>query len=72
MTRQEANRLIIKLLAEQIEKYPDVRFGQMMRNAGVVYQHTDRDDQIIWLDEFNLEPQELLKRIQRYIKEYGL
>lgn len=75
MTRQEANRLIVKLLAEQVEKYPDIRFGQMMRNCGVI-----DDRQFVgegttygyWVNEFNVEPIELLKRIQSKIKEYGL
>jgi hypothetical protein len=72
MTRQEANRLIIKLLAEQVEKDPDIRFGQMLRNVGAVYEYMTPDDDAVWRDEFYLEPQQLLKRIQQSIKEYGL
>jgi hypothetical protein len=75
MTRQEANRLIIKLLAEQVEKYPDIRFSQMMMNCCVVNDKRYEGEgtaYFYWVDEFDLEPTELLKRIQKAIKEYGL
>jgi hypothetical protein len=71
MTRQEANRLIVKILADQVEKQPDIRFSQLMRNCGVVDEDII-EPQLIWRNEFNLEPQELIKRIRRCIKEYGL
>jgi hypothetical protein len=36
MTRLEANREILKLLAELVEKYPDQRFVQLLVNTNVV------------------------------------
>jgi hypothetical protein len=36
MTRLEANREILKILSEQIEKQPNVRFWQLLSNLQVV------------------------------------
>lgn len=33
--RQVYNRAILKLLSDYVEKYPDIRFGQMLYNLGV-------------------------------------
>ncbi|OQW47374.1 MAG: hypothetical protein A4S09_05100 [Proteobacteria bacterium SG_bin7] len=35
MTRQELNRLIIKELAEAVERMPDQRFGQLLTNLSL-------------------------------------
>jgi len=32
MTRQEANRKILELLAAEVEAYPDLRFNQILIN----------------------------------------
>ena len=71
MTRQEANRLIVKILADQVEKQPDIRFSQLMRNIEVVDEDII-EPKLIWRNEFNLEPLKLLKRIQSKIKKYRL
>lgn len=34
--RQEANRLILERLAAEIEAHPDLRFGQILVNLGVL------------------------------------
>lgn len=36
MTRQEANKKIITLLINQIETNPDLRFGQIVHNLGML------------------------------------
>ena len=36
MTRQEANREILKLLSEVVENQPDWRFGQILINMNVL------------------------------------
>lgn len=60
-------------LLERLEKYllenRDIRFSQALRNLGLVKEIIERDDRseitrIYWKGEFNLEPQELLKRVQ--------
>lgn len=34
--RQEANREILSILSEAVEKYPDWRFGQILFNHGII------------------------------------
>ena len=72
--RQDANRELVRLLSEWVEKYPDMRFGQILRNAGFVYEdalsdydHYDGEyhSLFVWRDEFTLEPTELLKRVRK-------
>lgn len=70
MTRQEANRLILKILAKDIEDQPDIRFSQLMRNIGIVLEDDYHGDKQ-WVEEFNLESTALLKRIQDTRKSYG-
>ena len=62
MTRLEANRLIILILEQYIEEYPDIRFSQALLNLGVV---VDWDgDKRAWEDDFYLESEKLLERIK--------
>lgn len=35
MSRQEANRRILQILAEAVERYPDFRFGQIAYSLGI-------------------------------------
>jgi len=67
MTRLEANRKILEILKVMVETYPDQRFGQMMRNVDVVREvkiDTKEFTGLVWIDEFNLESEELLNRIK--------
>ena len=41
-TRQEANRTILNLLSEAIEKNPGLRFHQILQNLGIEVPHTDQ------------------------------
>ena len=36
MTRQEANKRILEILGEYVDKYPDWRFGQILVNSNIV------------------------------------
>jgi len=73
MTRKEANRKIVKIIEKEIESpfNEDIRFGQLMRNIGVVLEDRNGlpNEPIMWYDEFNLESTELLKRIRKTIKK---
>jgi hypothetical protein len=55
MTRLEANREIIRLLTEYMEKYPDMRFSQLLYNLDIVYP---------WRDEYNVESECILTRMR--------
>ena len=41
-SRQEANRTILNLLTEAVEKNPDLRFHQLLQDLGVEIPHTDQ------------------------------
>jgi hypothetical protein len=70
MTRLEANRELLKILTEAVEKFPDGRFGQilsmlrMVTHTRPVSQKTADSYQVEWKDEFYLESKELLTRVK--------
>ena len=41
-SRQEANRAILKLLSEAVEKNPDLRFHQLLQSLGIEIPHIDQ------------------------------
>jgi hypothetical protein len=45
---------------DMIEKHPDLRFGQILS----VLEVTERDEELNWKNEYYLEPEELLKRVE--------
>lgn len=45
MLRQEANRKILEVIAQKIEKYPDMRFGQLLVNLNII--QTDYEGRIM-------------------------
>lgn len=65
MTRQQANYKILQILFQEVLNQPDIRFGQLMRNLEVISEGKSADwSAPPWINEFNLEPQQLLKRIE--------
>lgn len=64
--RLEANRVLVRLLAEAVEASPSQRFGQILRNRGFVNQIDGKSHSgYIWADEFEVEPWDLLTRVER-------
>ena len=63
MKRQEANRLIVKILQQLVEKHPDWRFGQILRNSEAIREFRDpiHDTPIYWLNDFYTEPEQTLE-----------
>lgn len=59
MTRQKANKEIIKLLDNIIDEVPDWRFGQILYNLGLV---TNNEGEVI--DPFYIESEKSLKILQ--------
>lgn len=39
--RQDANRELLKMLSEYIEKFPEQRFGQILVNYGFIDENND-------------------------------
>ena len=60
MERQKYNRLILKTLSKLVEKYPDLRFGQILVDCDIIkYEPSvlcdgQRED-ILIVDPFNEE-----------------
>ena len=69
MTRQEYNRKILNKLLELVEKYPDLRFGQLLVNCDIIqYKKNvltdgDRED-ILTIDPFNEESEIIWRRMK--------
>ena len=65
LKRQEYNRQILRILTDLVEKWPDGRFSQILLTSGAV-----REDgayagvPIHWKDEFYVESEVILKRMQ--------
>lgn len=62
MERQKYNKLILETLSKLVDKYPDLRFGQILTNAGVIAYKNDYDE-IVVEDPFNEESQTTWKRM---------
>ena len=54
MERQKYNKLILETLSKLVEKYPDLRFGQILANAEIVTYKNDYDE-VVPNDPFNEE-----------------
>ena len=69
MTRQNYNRKIISKLTELVEKYPDLRFGQLLVDCDIIqYEKNvltdgDRED-ILTVDPFNEESEIIWQRMK--------
>lgn len=63
MTRQEANREIIKILSDVVERYPQLRFSQILTILQIIQYTSMRI-----VDPFYDEPQEMLERIKNAIQ----
>ena len=46
--RQLYNRVILKLLSNYVEKYPDIRFGQMLCNLGIKPYFDEESKETYW------------------------
>ena len=62
MERQKYNKLILETLSKLIEKYPDLRFGQILANAEVIIYKNDYDETVP-VDPFYEESEITWKRM---------
>lgn len=63
--RHSDNIKILNILYKELLSQPDIRFGQALRNLGIVREALDdRGVPTYWVNEFNTEPQEMLRRIR--------
>lgn len=71
MTRHENNLELLNRLEYLIEKYPDMRFSQILLTFAFVKQERPAkpEARISWQDEFYVEGGDLLTRVERRIKD---
>ena len=62
MERQKYNKLILETLSKLIDKYPGLRFGQILANAGVITYKNDYDEAVP-IDPFYEESEITWKRV---------
>ena len=69
MTRKQANLKILKELRAYVTHNPDQRFGQILRNIGIIvdFQAEPKEpggwEPVQWGNHFNEEPEHMLKRM---------
>jgi len=73
--RKAINKQLVEELSKLVNKHPDQRFSQILRNYGFVKEKimlidNGMEDYIVWQDDFNLEPEYILKRVMEDIKEF--
>ena len=61
--RKLFNTAIVRKLQELVEEYPDLRFGQILVNAGIIELQM-MGDRLIAIDPFNEEPEIMWERIK--------
>lgn len=69
--RQEYNIKILDILAEQVERYPNLRFGQILINTNVLKHYCMDPSGFQVFDPFNEESVDMYNRImERQCGEY--
>ena len=63
MERQKYNKLILEILSKLVEKYPDLRFGQILANAEIITYKNDYDE-MVPRDPYYEEPEVTLERMK--------
>jgi hypothetical protein len=69
MGRKTDNLEILNRLSEYLAKNPDMRFGQALRNLGIVNDYKDGYDALVWKNIFYEEPSKTLERMDERKKE---
>ena len=65
MERQKYNKLILERLSKLVDKYPDLRFGQILVNSDIIELVPDYNNSaMIALDPFNEEPEVTWERMK--------
>lgn len=63
--RQQANQEILRSIEEMVNKHPDLRFGQILVNLGIIeYERNTYDETLITKDPFNEESVVTLNRMK--------
>ena len=62
MERQKYNKLILETLSKLVEKYPNLRFGQILVNCSIIELQM-MGDRLMAIDPFNEESEITWKRM---------
>ena len=68
LQRIKDNAKLLNHLGKYMLRHPTERFGQALRNVGLVRDFTDEQGVTQWTNEFNTEPAQMLKRVQYVAK----
>jgi hypothetical protein len=63
MERQKYNKLIVKTLSKLVDKYPNLRFGQLLVDCDIIRQEIRADD-VLTIDPFNEESEIIWQRMK--------
>ena len=68
MERQKYNKLILEILSKLVDKYPDLRFGQILVNCDIIRYEPSvlcegQRENILVIDPFNEESEITWERI---------
>ncbi len=68
--RQEYNYKLLDLIAEHINEYPDIRFGQALANIGIIQydEYDDKKETCSIIDPFYEESANMYERIMNKIQ----
>ena len=72
--RQQINLQLVQTLYELVDKYPSMRFSQILGGMGFVQGGSIADKQTgetlqrIWMDEYNVEQEQILARVMKAIE----
>lgn len=62
MERQKYNKLILERLSKLVDKYPDLRFGQILANTEIITYKNDYDEMVVE-DPFYEESKSMWERM---------
>lgn len=68
--RQEYNLKIVDILAEQVERYPNLRFGQILINTNVLKHYAMDPNGFQVFDPFYEESADTYERIMDYVQPH--
>lgn len=67
MNRQEYNKLVLDMLIAAVERFPEQRFGQILRNLEIIKENRDEKGNVVsWVNDFNTESKDIAERVGHY------
>ena len=69
-TRGEYNSKLLIILSKLIEKYPELRFGQVLYNFGFITKPAIAEDTYKLFDPFNEEPVTMYNRVIKTLEKF--